>query len=132
MGCDIHIVLERRKTDKPCAKWIGVTATDHHPGPRIPVAQRDYDFFAEVANVRGKGTHYPRNLPEDVSELAWEQYMRSPRDHHSPSHMPLDEFCAAYAKVNPTKVRAEFAGSDLFGVYGDDGFDYRVVFWFDN
>lgn len=135
MGCDIHIVLERRTSGKPWEDWIGVMATDYHPGARLPVAQRDYNFFAEVANVRGETSdfrNYPRNLPADVSRLAWQQYMKAPTDYHSPSHMPLDEFCATYVKINPEKARAEHAAYDLFGVYGDEGFDYRVCFWFDN
>jgi hypothetical protein len=135
MGCDIHIVVERRKSERPTDEWIGFIATDYHPGCRLPVAARDYNFFAEVANVRGNtSTHknYPRNLPEDVSDLAWQQYMRAPTDYHSPSNMPLDEFCENYVKINPEKARAEHTSYDLFGIYGDEGFEYRVVFWFDN
>ena len=135
MGCDIHMVVERRKTGETWADWVGFIATDYHPGARLPVARRDYDFFAEVASVRGttrNHKNYPRNLPEDVSRLAWQQYMRAPLDYHSVSHMPLTEFCEIYGKINPEKYRPEHAAYDLFGVHGDEGFDYRVVFWFDN
>ena len=53
MGCDIHIVLERRLPGK---EWVGLYATDYHPGGRLSVAKRDYEFFAEIASVRGSRT----------------------------------------------------------------------------
>jgi hypothetical protein len=133
MGCDIHIVLERRMPGK---EWIGLYATDYHPGPRIKVAQRDYEFFAEIANVRGlsKSSRYPKNVPEDISDLAWAEYIRCPTDHHSASHASLSDFCEVYLSVNPSAGRKEFAASDLFGIDSDwpENAEYRVVFWFDN
>lgn len=135
MGCDIHIVLERRKAAGP---WIGLWSSDEIPGRRIRVAQRDYAFFAEVASVRGSSsaTMYPQNIPEDVSALAWAQYMRAPTDHHSASHLSVKDFCDAWVRANPTdkEVRPEFAANDLLGVDGSwpAGCEYRLVFWFDN
>lgn len=136
MGCDIHIVVERRKSKS--AKWVGLYATNYHPAARIPIAQRDYAFFTEIAAVRGRTTtsRYPQNVPEDISELAWIEYMAAPTDHHSASHMSLVEFCAIWLRVHPNAqgVRPEYPAHDLFGVYPDDDeeYDYRVVFWFDN
>jgi hypothetical protein len=133
MGCDIHLVLERRLPGKD---WIGLFASDRVPGRRVEVARRDYDFFAEIASVRGnsKSNRYPRNVPEDISALAWAEYMRSPTDHHSASHCPLDEFCDVYLTVNPIAGRRDFAAYDLFGVDSEwpAAAEYRVVFWFDN
>ena len=141
MGCDIHIVAERRK--KSCDPWIGVWSSDLTPVAmgaqfRRPLcAQRDYEFFTEIAGVRGTSgtTIYPRNLPEDVSDLAWQQYMTAPTDHHSVSHVSVDEFCDAWFRAHPEStsgVRKEYAPYDLLGISGDDGFEYRLVFWFDN
>jgi hypothetical protein len=134
MGCDIHLVIERRR--KPIEPWVGIYSSDLAPGSRIVIAQRDYDFFAEVANVRGKTTdykNYPRNVPEDISPLAWQQYMRAPTDHHSASHMTAGDFCAVHHKINPTKSREDFMLYDLLGISSnDDGHEFRVVFWFDN
>lgn len=130
MGCDIHLVIERRRKDDK--EWIGVFSSDDCPGDRPPIARRDYDFFAAVAGVRGQGPNYPRNVPEDISDLAWQNYMRCPTDHHSASHMSAAEFCATYLKVNPTKGRTEFAAYDLLGVSDEEHAEYRVVFWFDN
>lgn len=133
MGCDIHIVLERRLPGK---EWVGLYATDYHPGGRLSVAKRDYEFFAEIASVRGssKSSRYPKNVPEDLSELAWTEYMRCPTDHHSASHASLADFCDVYLSVNPNAGRKEFAAHDLFGVDSDwpENAEYRVVFWFDN
>lgn len=137
MGCDIHIVLERRK--KIGGDWIGVYSTDELPlQNRLLIKQRDYDFFARIAAVRGSGpdTIYPKNLPEDISDLAWQEYMTAPKDHHSPSYMPAAQFAHAWIAVNPqvpdSKIRAEWAVSDLLGARDDEHFEYRVVFWFDN
>jgi hypothetical protein len=135
MGCDIHIVAERRK--EKTGPWIGAYSTDLMPGVRPQMAARDYAFFAEIASVRGmSGSNmHARNLPEDVSDLAWQQYMTAPTDHHNASHTTVSEFCDAWFRANPkaTGVRKEFAAFDLLGIdldYGD--FEWRLVFWFDN
>lgn len=137
MGCDIHMVLERRLPER---EWIGLWSSDEFPGRDRPmIARRDYDFFAEVAGVRGHGSSssYPRNLPEDVSRLSWVQYMRAPTDHHSVSHLSAADFVATYKRVNPEGrhgYRPEFALYDLLGIDAEwpEGAEYRVVFWFDN
>jgi hypothetical protein len=136
MGCDIHIVLERKR--KRDTDWTGIW-TDHC-GPesyKALVARRNYGVFAELAHVRGRSETgaYPHNLPEDVSRLAWQEYMRAPTDHHSPSHMTLQEFTERWLRVmgEDSGVRPEFATWDLFGVSGDEeDAEFRVVFWFDN
>lgn len=138
MGCDIHMVLERRLPGK---QWIGLWSSDEFPDRRVGrpmIARRDYGFFAEVAGVRGRfdTTIWPRNLPEDVSPLAWAQYMRAPTVHHTPSYLTAQDFVAAYQRANPEgrDYRPEWALSDLLGVDLDwpKGAEYRVVFWFDN
>lgn len=136
MGCDIHIVVERKL--KGSSEWTGIWSSDDGPCRRAHVAQRDYGFFAEVASVRGESSKslYPRNLPVDVSRLAWLRYMQSPTDHHSASHMSVQDFVAAWLRANkePKEVRPDFAAYDLLGIDADwpEGAEYRVVFWFDN
>lgn len=137
MGCDIHFVIERRKKDAVGAPWVGVYSSDFSVGGRPQIARRNYDFFAEVAGVRGttKNTVWPRNVPEDISPLAWSQYMRSPTDHHTPSHMTAAEFVAAYRRAEPLtdESRAPYDAYDMLGVDDlEDEWDHRVVFWFDN
>lgn len=136
MGCDIHIVLERKQVD---TEWYGVWSSDIGPGRRAKIAQRDYGFFARFG-VRGRpedgsSVIYPRNLPRDVSRLSWLQYMRCPTDYHSASHATLAEFCGAWASENPNDpdVRQDHAIYDLLGIGGEeDEGEHRVVFWFDN
>ncbi|KGM44476.1 hypothetical protein JY97_00605 [Alkalispirochaeta odontotermitis] len=133
MGCDIHIVIERKRQGDH--KWTGLVSTDQLK-KRPDCATRDYSFFAEVANVRGKTTrgNYPQNIPEDVSELAWQEYMSSPTDHHSPSHMSAYDFCALHNEIRPNNSRKEHAVYDLLGIDTSwpENAEYRVVFWFDN
>lgn len=134
MGCDIHLVLERKREGDQ--KWVGLYSSDALKDRPI-CARRDYDFFAEVANVRGESqemNRYPRNIPEDVSELAWQEYMSAPTDHHSASHMSAREFCEIHHKVNPNSSRAEYKEYDLLGIdlNWPENMEYRVVFWFDN
>jgi hypothetical protein len=127
MGCDIHTVIE----EKVDGRWIGVAASDRMK-VRPQYAQRDYDFFALIANVRGRGPNYPQNLPRDVSELSWHLYMRCPTDHHSVSHMALEDFCKLHNQLMPEISRAEYAVYDLTGIDPEEGEEHRVVFWFDN
>ena len=135
MGCDIHIVMECKWDGD--SSWTGAWSSDCMAGGRPLAASRDYGLFSRFG-VRGpsdKPTIYPRNIPRDVSDLAWKLYMDAPTDHHSASHCSLEEFCSAYLGENPESktVRKEFAAYDLFGVFsGDDRRQYRLVFWFDN
>lgn len=135
MGCDIHIVLERQDPDT--REWTGIWCSDVGPGACATIGKRDYGFFSHFG-VRGRaesGVIYPRNIPKDVSRLAWLQYMRCPTDYHSASHATPEEFCAAWLAENPDSksVRPEHALYDLLGLYSDeDTPPHRVVFWFDN
>jgi len=139
MGCDIHIVLERRKRDS--GEWIGQWCSDNLPDRwgRPKCARRDYGLFSRfgVRGPRDDGNAiYPRNIPEDVSRLAWSLYMLSPTDHHSASYCSLEEFIEAWRAENPNdaEVRKDWAHYDLFGVDLDwpENAEYRLVFWFDN
>ncbi len=138
MGCDIHIVLERREL--PCGDWIGLYSSDVYQivGKNLRVKNRDYSFFAEIAGVRGSPGpegYYAKNLPKDVSALAWHEYMKAPADHHSASHCSADVFCGCWLRMHPNNpgIRTEYALEELLGIYPDEGdFEYRVVFWFDN
>ena len=97
---------------------------------------RDYEFFSRFG-VRGSDekTIYPRNLPKNVSRLAWFQYMRCPTDYHSASHATPDEFIAAWRSANPDNevIRKGHELYDLLGLWMDeDDPPHRLVFWFDN
>ena len=148
MGCDIHIVVERRRKGRP--NWVGIYSSDAaYPIIRknMLAARRDYAFFACVAGVRGEAPDgvkklYQRNLPEDMSELTREQFWRCPTDYHSASYATPQEFCQQWIAANGTReehfrskeVRPDYAVYDLLGIDStdDDGDEFRVVFWFDN
>lgn len=137
MGCDIHFVIERRRPAVVGDRWLGIYASDHDIGGRAQIARRNYDFFTEVAAVRGRSEtqQYPKNVPEDISDLAWQEYMAAPTDHHSASHMSAADFVAAYRRAEPIKdqSRTPYDAYDLLGVCDLDGrYEFRVVFWFDN
>lgn len=114
MGCDIHMVLERKIKDE----WVGV----HHyhgfeavalrdmdylakdkPNPqgRIPfrITVRDYRLFGELAGVRTDGTlgNEPQGLPEDASQLTRALADEWGMDGHSHSYLSLTKFAQAYA-----------------------------------
>lgn len=172
MGCDIHMVLERRDTARN--KWVGINDFAY-PGylgkPECPltyyanykdgedpvkgiwlvwkVRQRNYDLFAELANVRNydrKNVHAAKGMPEDASDLAWLNYDYWGADGHSHSWHTLKEFLACYLRATEKyadAVASKLEGEDpykklakeLFGVdYEEDDYldQYRVVFWFDN
>lgn len=149
MGCDIHYVLERRVKERPWEGWTGLYSSDALP-TRPLAKQRDYAFFGEVASVRGERSplgFFPRNLPKDVSKLAWDEYMSAPLDHHSVSHLSARDFANAWWRVQKLGDRKpkNHWGADITeknvveALLGPWDFyeenckhEYRVVFWFDN
>lgn len=155
MGCDIHIVIEERWR----GRWVGVR-TDQgfhngYPGDRLQkwvspsIGQRNYDFFARLAGVRGHGP-VPSGIPDDASDLTLMRVHSWCNDGHSHSYLPLEEFAsrwcagddelvAAIAKerlrgerdiYNDLLYRASIGAYDAYGDHGAD--DFRAVFWFDN
>lgn len=162
MGCDIHGWIERR---------VGGKWTAHQPiagssyeyfravdgiedeketvyGKRLPVDDRDYRFFAAIANVRNhKGvTSVPQHgFPSDASPECRKDYESWGSDAHSPSYLPLEEAARLWwetqkewAKITLNVVHfaqtawdIQFPCAKPFGVPVPDG-EYRFVFWFDN
>lgn len=57
MGCDIHVLLERKVGDK----WVMVNRLES------PVTDRNYKRFAALAGVCGDGA-VAKGLPDDLSE----------------------------------------------------------------
>lgn len=95
MGCDIHLVLEKRGKD---GRWIGIdTYSGHQCGAsgetkwEWPIAtNRHYRRFALLAGVRGDGPP-PKGLPDDISETGKFVADSWAGDGHSHSWLPLDE-----------------------------------------
>lgn len=106
MGCDIHMVVEKR--DKERERWVGLHA---FPYARVTVygriegqeervtvedtthwrmRWRNYGLFAAIAGVRGKGPA-PRGMPDDASDLAVMEVDEWGSDGHSHTWMLLSE-----------------------------------------
>lgn len=151
MGCDIHYVIEQERN----GEWIGVFGTDNGltcPNlavyrllPAFAFKQRNYEFFAKLAGVRGPGPD-PLGLPEDMSSLSRMYTDSWGGDGHSHSYASLQDFVATWLASNGEDIasltKEKLEGKDpvleavkKLGIcqYKDEpGIDkYRVVFWFD-
>lgn len=156
MGCDIHMVVERKFGER----WVGVHACPYGWAEVMPptggfvsgrtywpVRSRNYDLFAALAGVRGDGPE-PRGLPDDASDLTVMEAEGWGDDGHSHSWLPLSEALMLF--IQHRQVGALEGGHplDYFGVdvYTDEDnegdppdlnarptlAEYRLVFWFDN
>jgi hypothetical protein len=141
MGCDIHMVLER----KYGLKWIAMDTFKGHEGSHgkgwtSPAAtSRNYVRFAALASVRGDGPQ-ARGLPADISETTAMLFEDWGSDAHSMSWLPLDEaakiFLATDHDTKPDDFKSKYPQSHYFGVDESDArsnrVKHRIVFWFDN
>jgi hypothetical protein len=138
MGCDIHMVLEKRIN----GKWVTTQtfdAIESWNGFASPIARnRNYERFARLAGVRGDGPE-PRGIPDDLSETGRYHVDVWSGDGHSHSWLPLKDAVKVFAetehkKHEPNSTATEYPTDYYFGVSDDDSEmdDYRVVFWFDN
>lgn len=138
MGCDIHYVLEQYEE----GQWVGIYASDFIAWSyRVPAKERWYQFFTELAGVRGesKTQHEPKGFPDDASLLS--KFTFHDDDGHTPSWLTLDEFLSSYeraVKESPSfrwrkePEEHESSSEKIVGLYDDDKAKRRVVFWFDN
>jgi hypothetical protein len=122
VGCDIHIVLERKLGND----WVGIKSMDsiqlsqldiHLNGQTIDTAPtkqgwsrafykltgRDYSFFAAIAGVRGDESDEsqlePRGLPDDLSLLSRYYLSDENGDLHSHSWLSLNELAPILLRV---------------------------------
>jgi hypothetical protein len=106
MGCDIHMVLEKRVKVRDREAWVGVNA---FPYLTVQVYEREkegystatgssswfcdgrnYGLFAALAGVRGEGPP-AKGVPDDASDLALMMIDHWDADGHSHSWMLMDE-----------------------------------------
>lgn len=146
MGCDIHLVLEKRHG----SKWIGVDtfSGDHRAKWMLkpkeydwssPVARdRNYDRFAALAGVRGSGPE-PRGIPADASDTTAYLVEDYGSDGHGHSWLPMKEASEVWKRTagQLDEIESKYPDSYFFGVDTSEGSnnnsdDYRIVFWFDN
>lgn len=138
MGCDIHLVLERKHENR----WIAVDTFIGHESAyggawSLPIAlTRNYERFAALAGVRGDGPE-PRGLPDDASETARYLADECGWDGHSHSWMPVKDAARIFAATEHAPPKPESTSSKCpayyyFGAYDDSADEFRLVFWFDN
>ncbi len=155
MGCDIHMVLEKKVGEK----WVGLhsfpyattrntgSGNDKYPittGSGWMARERDYDLFADLAGVRGDSTtgNKPRGEPDDISDLGRLMIDRDGGDGHSHTHMLLTEAWPLFVihKLGGSifdTMRKEL-GMSMFGFEDfdtdetPDTDNYRLIIWFDN
>lgn len=158
MGCDIHIVLERKFDEL----WVGVRELGYTCGQSyrssagpMPVgficnklSARDYEFFFALAGVRGDedqpGGGTPRGLPGDCSTLSLA--LLDSIDLHSHSHTSLTELipiiqrckvghpvamqvAAKLLNAPPSDIVADWIGESI---EVEDYPNWRIVYAFDN
>lgn len=160
MGCDIHIILERKDTER--CRWVGLRQLGHLPSKalglvpesKLPwvtwrIKNRDYAFFAALAQVRGEDDqgYEARGFPEDMSELS--QYVLGDDDDlHSASWLTAKELAPPLLRVKEgvttsTRVHDKLLGVDeeeftVLHRWIDDDItpenidEWRIVFAFDN
>lgn len=112
MGCDIHIVLERKNTDT--GEWVGVRDYRGFSAKLLDIERgegtyeyawftlclRDYSFFNDLCGVRGSGSSfgfYARGLPEDASALSLMRLSADDPDLHSHSWLDMKQLSGPLA-----------------------------------
>ncbi len=149
MGCDIHLLVERRvaRGDLLPDQWIavrvmlhGFSTAERQKGTSQNYAwpasvERNYERFAALASVRGYGLP-ARGLPEDASDTA--RLLFKICGDHTPSWLPLAEAARIFAETEFYELREvdrEYPAQHYFNIESEtDGpiEDHRVVFWFDS
>lgn len=149
MGCDIHLVIERKSHVSD--QWICVIAPTwesvcqdpismNTPDPPTPAGYflraRNYNFFAAIAGVRGSGPD-PKGLPTNISQTTQELTQEWGMDGHSHSHMPLEQFLEEFVRNNTGQlqkyVRDKLAGENqnivrMFFPNFEPEHEYRVCY----
>lgn len=150
MGCDIHMLLEKKHNNK----WVGIHKVNDysHFGKNsrpydCSIANRDYEFFGLLANVRTEGPT-PKGFPIDASEFAIAEKEAWGSDGHSWTSYYLVDFFRIYlAHTKPTEFAAARLENEELSLYLaefpqlfvleyvnniKDLNIYRMIIWFDN
>jgi len=140
MGCDIHLVLEK----KIGTAWVGVDLFNPFRSwidgsHQYPLTRnRNYRRFAALAGVRGDGPS-PRGLPDDLSALALDEVNSWDGDGHSHSYLPISDAALifAYTEFHPDHAPYEMPWGKhpvwyFFNVDDIDADKYRLIFFFDS
>ena len=162
MGADIHMYAEAKLPDGTWHMVRSYTTISRsamrgdlpqRPGMfdwvSFKVASRNYEFFAALAGVRGRGPA-PLGLPPDVSPAVNYHATRWGSDGHSHSWLSAHDFAQVFTKhhlssdelaqLTASRLEGKYHGSltHILGEYLaiDEDFvapeNIRFVFWFDN
>jgi hypothetical protein len=124
MGCDIHLVLERKHKDK----WVGVYDYGYRTLPpgffekhyseegkyiegrwfSYACKRRNYEAFAKMAGVRGEGPD-PKGMPDDASDLSLMISDHWGIDGHSHSWLTLPEAVEIFLSCEEDQANLWFA-----------------------
>jgi hypothetical protein len=160
MGCDIHIVLERK--DKKRDRWVGVRSYRYFKASLLAniktesvmglagfvIKQRHYDFFNDLCGVRGDGSEFgyqSKGLPDDASDLTLMELSEDNPDLHSHSWLSMAELRPVMEKhygpqIIASRLKGERVRQDVLRMFVDDEIgedytpeeDWRLMFAFDN
>lgn len=129
MGCDIHVILERKVEDR----WQNVSiyrVTDVNTIEKIePYSDRDYELFSVLAGVRGcqEPLIYPRGFPDKMSGATWEIIEKWEGDYHTPTWYDMYELILFAKNYQNEK---EYAGLIDFVKYLNIYFEYAIsLYW---
>lgn len=145
MGCDIHAFIERRKQERIAAgeAWEFVLSDRGEPY----WGGRNYARFSVLAGVRAAGHEkpggLPKGLPENISSHVRAEYDSWGGDGHSHSWHEFWEALTIWMETDyemqPGSGPHSLAGAtpevqawQIFGHVPEPGYDYRIVYWFDN
>lgn len=136
MGCDIHLLVEKKVGDK----WVMVDRIEHPS----PARERNYYIFGKMASVRGGDGFAPRGLPDDLSDSGKLFAEEWDGDGHHYSYLSMFEALHIFVTCTDglSDYDKKYPAMHFFDLYFEERYDdengpipyddYRVVFWFDN
>lgn len=142
MGCDIHAFIERRQKTTIAhnvLRWEFVMSDRNLDSDW---GGRNYARFARLAGVRGEGPA-AKGLPEGLSDPVKSNYEEWGSDAHNESWTEFWEALTIWIETDyevqygsgPHRlagVAPEVQSWQMFGHVPEPGYDYRIVYWFDN
>jgi hypothetical protein len=147
VGTDIHLYIEYKIGDQPWIVDPKHRIDETKDLVSVSCATRNYNFFADLAGVRGQGSE-PKGLPRDVAKKILDQSGCYGIDGHSHSFEYLQDFSdklrprinralaetvdiskIEYLKKTSEKDLAEFVFGDDYSRYYTEGsaFNYEAL-----
>lgn len=153
MGADIHIFPEYRVDGGAWQSHPDITVELEDKGTAYEFTyisynsgiHRDYNLFAALAGVRGRGPE-PKGLPPGISPIVQQAIDNWEGDGHSYSYISLEDFAVVlrdrgYRNIGELaifksckKIYKELSEIDKILLDSEKGstVEFRVIFFFDN